>query len=137
MKRNYVEPKFRLVEIEETQYWSDDVQARGRIFAVYLVDLSRHTYLCEMTPSLELTYMYTTTRAAFPDDRDALQDLVDLEEMGSARGSVSYVHAHTKFNRVRRADLEKTEKRELAAGEITYDDLAEFIREYYCANHQL
>lgn len=133
----FVMPQFRLVEIETTEHWSDDVQARGRVFEVYLVNMKRHVYLCEITPSLEMTYLYSTTTAKSKADRDAFQDLIDREEMACHRDAASYLHVGTKFNRVAVAHMDDSEKRELKAGEIQYDDLVEEMREYYISNHHL
>lgn len=135
--KKYVEPDFKLVELDETHHWSDDFKARGKIMGVYLVNMNRHTYLCEMTPSLELTYLYTNTVANDEADADAFNDEVTQEEMVARTSDVTYVHVGTKFERIEQADMDESEKRELKAGEITYEALVEEMREYYISNHHL
>jgi hypothetical protein len=136
-EKKKVVPDFKLVELDETHHWSDEMQARGKMLGVYLVDMNRHVYCCEMTPSLELTYLYTNTVANDKSDHDAFNDEVTQEEMAARTSDVTYVHVGTKFEQVAEADMEESEKRELAAGEITYEALVEEMREYYICNHHL
>jgi hypothetical protein len=132
-----VVPDFKLVELDETHHWSDEVQARGRVYGVYLVDMNRHTYCCELTPSLELIYLYSNTEAKRKKDDDAFNEFVTQEEMVARGSECTYVHVGTRFDRIEETHMDESEKRELAAGEITYEALVEEMREYYIANHHL
>lgn len=45
-------PDFRLVAIDETRYWSEEITKHtGRIAAVYLINFAEVTHCCEITPS--------------------------------------------------------------------------------------
>lgn len=47
-----IKPDFRVVKIDVTRHWCADIQQRaGRLWNVYLVDVSTRVYCCEMTPS--------------------------------------------------------------------------------------
>lgn len=52
---------FKVVVIDETEYWSDEVQKRaGAVWVAYMFDSLRHVYACELTPSYELWPLYAT-----------------------------------------------------------------------------
>jgi hypothetical protein len=45
-------PDFWLVKIDETDKWCDSLKSKvKRIWGIYLIDVTQHTYCCEMTPS--------------------------------------------------------------------------------------
>ncbi len=61
--------KFKVVEIDETHYWADDIVAKaGKLFGVYLYDERVQTFMAELTPSYCLTFLYTNTENHVDDD---------------------------------------------------------------------
>jgi hypothetical protein len=59
----------RLVAIDETSYWRDDIaQAAGQLWGVYVYDAHDRTYCCELTPSRLLVRVYTATRESVSED---------------------------------------------------------------------
>jgi hypothetical protein len=85
-------PKIGAVRIDETQYWSDDVQEKvDKIYGVYLFDKNQHTHLCELTPSYCLWYMGF---AVYADglDADELCELEDDMRSNDYSEPVTYMH---------------------------------------------
>lgn len=61
--------KLKVVEIDETNCWSDDIVAKaGKLFGVYLYDERVQTFMAELTPSYCLTFLYTNTENRVDDD---------------------------------------------------------------------
>jgi len=90
-----VKPRFALVKIDETEYWSPDIQEKvGRIFGVYIVDLSCRTFCCEVTPSYSLHFVESQWVAEISEDEiEAFQDEIYLHD--DPQGSIYYFHCHT------------------------------------------
>ena len=66
-----VEPDFRVIAIEETEHWREDiVEITGRIWRLYLVDFNEYTYLCEVTPSVFAWHLYGVSENRIPDEHD-------------------------------------------------------------------
>ena len=92
--------KLVVVKLEETDFWTalDKPPELGRLFGVYVADLSRRVHCCEMTASYELWFVETEFEggAGYPHledkDQEACQDYV----MDGDRHTdgVSYVHCH-------------------------------------------
>lgn len=52
------DPKFVVVRLNETGYFSDEIQKQVKsIHAHYLFDENSHTYCCELTPSYDLRWV--------------------------------------------------------------------------------
>jgi len=63
-----VKPEFRLVGIDETIHWREDIQAAaGRIINVYLFDTTSQHYLCSLTPAAELIPVGVVTKELSDD----------------------------------------------------------------------
>lgn len=92
-----MEPKtthFKLVTLDETKDWRDDVQERaGKVFATYLYDENRVTHCCEITPSFELYHLYSTPLNDDEPD-NAIAELVDEEEARARFDGqdIQYIH---------------------------------------------
>ena len=54
-----IKPDFKIVHINETSDWDLTGELEGivKVTGCYIVDMSRNTYLCEMTPSVYLIWM--------------------------------------------------------------------------------
>jgi len=134
-KKN-IKPKFRVVAIDETEHWSDDIKAQGKVWGVYLVDMNRYTYCCELTPSLELHFLYYV---AIPKkrtkDRKVADDFQDLVDENYPHSDTSYVGTNQKFSRIRKVDLTESDKKTLAdeGYEVLHKDVVEYLR----ANHYI
>ena len=83
--------KFAVIKLDETDRWPENIQApAGRIFGVYLVDLSKHVHCCELTPSYELNWIenqYTDS----PEDETESERLYDAIR-GVSSPLVEYFH---------------------------------------------
>ena len=81
--------KLKVVEIDETHGWSDDIVAKaGRLFGVYLYDERVQTFMAELTPSYCLTFLYTNTENHVDDDTHE-------EIMNSENHESTYLHVHS------------------------------------------
>jgi hypothetical protein len=92
-----IDTHFKLVKIDETQYWSDEIKERvGKLYGVYLIDTNAHTYCCEVTPSYCAYFLYTTYDD--PDDMDDLEaeafdEMIRHADFNAA--DVSYFHVYS------------------------------------------
>lgn len=86
-----IEAHFKIVVLNETNYWSEEMQAKagGAIFRAYLYDATRIVHCCEITPSYELFPLYTTPW------RDDENGSVDEEIRLAEDNDVRYVHCHS------------------------------------------
>jgi hypothetical protein len=51
-------PEFKIVRINETEYWDlADTPAVKEVWAIYLVDVTRSHFCCEITPSYWLDFL--------------------------------------------------------------------------------
>lgn len=85
----------RIVVVDETPIWSSDVVDRaGKVYCTYAYDAQRVTHACEITPSFEMTPLYSTPLRYLEDEakREALEE--DLRD-GQARAGddVQYMHS--------------------------------------------
>lgn len=61
-------PRFKLVALDETHCWSDEVVAvTGRIQGIYLYDESRAIHCAELTPSYWLLFLYNVSENPIGD----------------------------------------------------------------------
>lgn len=79
-KQSTVLPHFKIVVMDETEYWSADFKERaGKIFRAYLFDSTRHVHCCEVTPSYELYPLYSTPLKG-DDDEGNFSAEINTEE---------------------------------------------------------
>lgn len=63
----------RLVAIDETRYWREDIaQEAGKLFGVYMYDADQYTCCCEATASRLLMRVYTATEKGVSEDTHGL-----------------------------------------------------------------
>ena len=118
--------EFRVVAIDETRYWSEEIQkACGTIKAVYMYDSSVTTNLCEITPSYELTPLYYITEN---DISDELHGEMASEDMESIYMHCNVVDDLESIETENGFDFESSEDEE-------YKDGFEEVREYLNCNH--
>lgn len=66
---NKVRTDFRLVALDTTEYWSDEIKtAAGRIIEVFVVNANLHTHICSLSPSLWLDPVDFWTKNDIDDD---------------------------------------------------------------------
>ena len=54
-------PDFRFVAVDETAHWRPEIiRETGRAFGVYLMDANQTVNLCEITPSIHLTFLHNS-----------------------------------------------------------------------------
>jgi hypothetical protein len=60
MTEPIIQPDFRAMRIDETDYWNDEIKAQlkgGQIWAVYVFDKNQVTHCCEITPSYAMHFI--------------------------------------------------------------------------------
>jgi hypothetical protein len=113
----------KVVVLDETQYWREDIaKEAGKLFGVYLYDASRGVYACELTPSHELWFLYTTSENPLSDE---LYEAI--VEGDSYTEPVSYMHCW------RVKGLKHVAARE-ADPELSYEENIREAWEYYQGN---
>lgn len=112
---------FKIVKIDETRHWREDIAAHGPIYGVYLYDEREHTYLCEMTPSYHLNFLYHTF-----GEQEVPEEIVELVE--GVYSDDIYVHVHQIPPTAYDCGKYKIEK------DQTYEDVLEGVLEYYRCN---
>jgi hypothetical protein len=148
------EPNFRLVALDETSNWSDDVTAvTGRIQGVYIYDDSRATHCCEITPSYWLEFMYNAPENAIgdgdgdpDDDRPSVPgfDTATSFEYENGGEYGKYVHCHSidALDDAMKHDCGKVSPKDLEGyrcaperlREALYEEIAKGFREGYDCN---
>ena len=80
--------KLKVVKIEETQFWSKKIiKKAGKLFGVYIFDENESTFLCEITPSHYLRFLYTFAER-FDEQTEEL-----IRESDTTEGGDFYMHA--------------------------------------------
>lgn len=101
MADSQMKRKFVLIKLEETMNWQHGDPAilakAGRIFGLYVADLSIGVHCCELTRSYELHFVesqWEGTGAELSEaDREAVHDYIADGDRHTP--FVSYVHCHT------------------------------------------
>ena len=128
--------KLRLVAIDETEHWREDIVAAcKKIKAVYMYDENQHTHLCEAAPSHYLIHLYN-----FADTDEEISDEM-YDNIYDGNGDEDNIYVHV-------SDIEnmKTEKasfshhldgglRYYASNGKKYQEIIEAAREYFLGNH--
>ena len=142
-------PELRLWVRDETHLYQETDQGKellaragGKIEAVFIFDAALHVHCCELTPSFEMNYLYSVTKAS-PDDDEAREALYsDLDEANLETERVQYFH-------VRGIDLDKCQILNAVTAEewnklveehdgdrdAAYEEWREKQIEYYNCNH--
>ena len=69
MANQRITSKLRIVALDETPYWAEDIVAKaGKIQRVYLYDAAVQVHMAEITPSCCLTPLYFITEKEIDDD---------------------------------------------------------------------
>ena len=92
--------KFVLIKLDETLNWQDGDPAilakAGRIFGLYVADLSMGVHCCEMTRSYELNFVESqwegTGKALSEEDSETVHDYVMEGDRNTP--PVSYMHCY-------------------------------------------
>jgi hypothetical protein len=136
----------RVVSLNETddfilgEYRAPLVKA---IYAVYFYDKNEHTFLCEITPSYALNFLYYDVEFEYGVDNPDLEaEVLDIVETAPTE-EVSYYHVR---------DIDAFEKRfveddipcrfhaeedEMLPDDMEYDEYIEDMREELVSNHVL
>ena len=124
---------FRLVAIEETRNWREDIaNACGRIFGVYMYNANEHTFCCELAPSYTLIPLYSYGEKEITDE--IAEELMSGDALCN---DVTYVHVSEvdKLNtQAAPANLNGTYYKK--EGE-KYQQIIEYAEEYLKCNHQI
>ena len=124
--------KLRLVVIDETKHWSDELQkACGAIKTVYLYDKGKHTFCSEIQPSYYLIPLYS-----FADTEEGLSDETFDALMQNDEGSYWHVSAIDKM-KSERASFSYLEGglRYYSSEGKKYKEIIETAKEYLLSNH--
>lgn len=118
-----IRPDYWLIArtISEDYLGADVPKVAGQVREVYLYDAHKATFLCELTPSYELRYLYTTVEY---DDCPP-----DVEADLCAEASDVYVHC---------ADIDAAPSwQKYHIGEPDKDDTEDDVAEYFDCNRVL
>lgn len=129
MSKQRITSRFKVVAIDETNAWSEDIVAKaGKIEQVYLYDERVETFLCEMTPSYRLIPLYFVTEHRVDDDTH--------EEMMRQPSEDTYIHVHA-VNAMKTIDLRKynVNVRFTSSESKLYTDALDAAVEYFQSNH--
>lgn len=110
--------KIKSVMIDETEYWSEEIQkAAGKVYQYYIFNPAEVTYCCEITPSYTLIPVYFETENRI--DEDTFHEMV----CANLPSPDFYMHCR---------EVDKIAK------EVPqeFDDMDE-ASEYYFGNHNL
>jgi hypothetical protein len=92
-ERRAMKKKYQLIGIEETRFWSEEVQAKTKkIFGIFAFDPESVTRVCELTPSYCMMRLGVHTLANFQDFNDEELDsfLSALDEGNAEANEVEY-----------------------------------------------
>ena len=131
--------KLRLVVLNETEFWREDIQkACGKINRVYLFDSNQHTYCCEMTPSYTLIPLASFAVSENEVSEEMYEELLKGDSLNS---EIMYMHVSS-------VDKMKTERasfshsldgglRYYASEGKKYNDIIEAAKDYFSGNPQI
>lgn len=123
--------RLKLVAIDETQYWKDDIVAKtGKISQVFLYDERVHTHLCEVTPSYSLTSVgYFVTEKQVDDDTYEVLMTEGIDHDGI------YLHTYEVDAMKGKVDLRGSNIRFRNSESKRYMENFEDVREQCSCNH--
>ena len=124
---------FRLVAIEETRNWREDIaNACGRIFEVYLYNKNEHTYCCELAPSYTLIPLYSYAEKEITDE--IAEELMNGDSLCN---DVTYVHVSSVDKLNTKAAPANLNGVYYKNGGGKYQQIMEYAEEYLKCNHQI
>lgn len=98
MNATTIKPKFYAVKMDETEYWSVDIQKKVKqIFSVYIFNANEVTYCCSSTPSYCLHFVGVAVYANHEDEygTDEWSETVEaIEEASFGNEAVSYFNCN-------------------------------------------
>lgn len=131
MEEVQVIPHFKVVAIDETRDWRDDMVAKcGRLYGLYLFDVNRHVHCCELTPSYEMHFIETVAANFIDDETDALI----REANAQCQQDVEYQHCRV-IDRMHASSFVDLGERDLADFD-DYEDLLQHMLEYVHGNQR-
>lgn len=129
MSKQRITSRFKMVAIDETYAWSEDIVAKaGKIQQVYLYDERVVTFMCEMTPSYRLIPLYFLTEHRVDDDTHEVMMAQPSEE--------TYIHVRS-VDAMKTIDLRKynCSVRFTNSESKLYQDALDSAVEYFQGNH--
>lgn len=145
------EPRFRLVAIDETDNWVDEVKAiTGEIQGVHLYDENAHTHLCEVTPSHWLEFLFNAPQNSIGDGDDERPQVPGMDagrfeyENGGEYGCYMHVHDVERIPDAFKHDCGPVHPRDLEhyrcapehLRDALYDGIKEGFREHFVCNRE-
>jgi hypothetical protein len=111
-------PDFWLVKIDETDNWCESITSRvKRVWGVYLIDVTQHTFCCELSPSYWCDFVESYPQH-FPEtpeeDQDKINEEIEDTENLSGSDNSMYVHVSDFTNRTPLDKLPRSRKRHLS-----------------------
>ena len=108
------------------------------IYAVYFYDKNEHTFLCEMTPSYALNFLYYDVEFEYGVDNPDLEaEVLDIVDIAPTE-EVSYYHVRNIDTFEKRFPCRfHVEEDEILPDDMEYDEYIEGMREELVSNHVL
>lgn len=95
LDQELISPDFWLLKFDETEFWSDAVKAQvKRVWGIYLVDASMHTYCCESIPSYWLRHVETYTEhylETLDKVKEEIDNLIAQDDGGDSNSYYKHV----------------------------------------------
>lgn len=139
----------RVIALDETEYFnipSDLAPYIKEIHGVYFYDKNSHTFLCEMTPSYCLDFLYYNivfVEGEFENDEDIRNEAYDFVEDVYNDGNPTYMHKpdidalEQRFTEKNIKFRFSVEEDEMLPDDMEYDEYIEEVFEGLRANHVL
>jgi hypothetical protein len=126
-----VKTHFKIVVIDETDHWIDDIQKRaGAVWVAYMFDSLRHVHACEITPSYELWPLYAT--AWNRTGNDEVDEELESEIIQWVGSDVEYHHVSS-IERLPAARFYDCGEEEHDDDE-TWEEIRERVEDHYRGN---
>ena len=150
MTEKIIRPHFKLLKMDETYMWDEEMVAKvDKIFGIYLVDVSRSVYLCELQPNYEAYFLYSIWEGKelpedeeeefneMVDEADYATQLVSYFHVCGCRPPTMWVHDFGAEEAGHWEDNGGTELEWKSRDYDSYDDLLDETKEYCNANHHV
>jgi hypothetical protein len=93
MSKRQVKPRFYLLRLDETEFWTEEVVRRAKpIFGLYVFDRNRRVYCCEFASSYECRFIGSAFENTDLDDGAAEKLADDIREGDLGTEPVTYFH---------------------------------------------
>jgi hypothetical protein len=93
-------PDWRYLVLDETRNWlvPELIEKCGRIFGIYIFDITLGVHICDMSPSYELYFLRSEPQRTPDDDREREEVLDQIMDGDRGTDPVTYIYCHNVRN---------------------------------------